>query len=164
MNQFSQTIFEQAEAVIRSAREKGLTIATAESCTGGGIGRALTMAPGSSSVFLGGIIAYANSVKQGVLGVPEAVLAEHGAVSAQVAELMAENVRVLMGTDLAVSATGVAGPGGGTVDKPVGLVYVGIAQKGAATVTAKLQLEHGREAVRDQTIDYLLGRLRSRLG
>jgi nicotinamide-nucleotide amidase len=101
-----------------------LTIATAESCTGGLVAARLTSVPGSSDVVLGGVVAYANEVKKRELGVPSALLAAHGAVSAEVAEAMARGARERLGADVAVAVTGVAGPGGGTPEKPVGLVYV----------------------------------------
>jgi nicotinamide-nucleotide amidase len=110
--------------VLRSCRERGLTLATAESCTGGMVAERLTSVPGSSDVFLGSIVAYANDVKAGALGVGADVLEEFGAVSAQTAAAMAEGVRVRLGADVGVAVTGVAGPGGATPEKPVGLVYV----------------------------------------
>ena len=114
-------------AVIHLLKERGMTVACAESCTGGGLGARLTAIPGSSAVFLGGIISYSNDAKIRLLGVDPDLLAEHGAVSAPVAEAMASGARERLGADLAVSITGVAGPDGGTPEKPVGLVYVGIA-------------------------------------
>ena len=112
------------EHVLALARARGLTIATAESCTGGLVAARLTRVPGSSESFLGGVVAYANAVKTAELDVPEALLDEHGAVSAEVAEAMAEGARRRLGADLAVAVTGVAGPGGGTEEKPVGLVHL----------------------------------------
>ena len=111
------------EHVLELCRARGLTLATAESCTGGLVAARLTSVPGSSDVVLGGVVAYANAVKECELGVPTALLAEHGAVSAEVAEAMARGARERLGADVAVSVTGVAGPGGGTEEKPVGLVY-----------------------------------------
>jgi nicotinamide-nucleotide amidase len=111
------------EHVLELCRARGLTLATAESCTGGLVAARLTSIPGSSDVVLGGVVAYANEVKARELGVPAAVLAEHGAVSAEVAEAMARGARERLGADIAVSVTGVAGPGGGSEEKPVGLVY-----------------------------------------
>jgi nicotinamide-nucleotide amidase len=112
------------EHVLDLCRARGYSLATAESCTGGLVAARLTSIPGSSDVVLGGVVAYANDVKQRELGVGEELLAEHGAVSAEVAAAMARGVRERLGADVAVSVTGVAGPGGGTAEKPVGLVYV----------------------------------------
>lgn len=111
------------ELVLAACRARGLTLAVAESCTGGMVGARLTGVPGSSDVFLGGVVAYANRIKAEQLGVPESTLAEHGAVSAQTALAMARGVRARLGADVAVSVTGVAGPGGGSGGKPVGLVH-----------------------------------------
>jgi competence/damage-inducible protein CinA-like protein len=112
------------ELVLRLFRERGLTLATAESCTGGMVAARLTSVPGSSESFLGAIVSYANEVKAAQLGVPEALLAEHGAVSPEVAAAMARGARERLGADVAVSVTGIAGPDGGTEEKPVGLVYL----------------------------------------
>lgn len=111
------------ELVLDLCRARGLTLGTAESCTGGLIAGRLTSIAGSSDVFRGGIVAYDNDVKQALLGVPADLLATHGAVSAEVAGAMAQGARERLGVDLAVSVTGVAGPGGGTPEKPVGLVF-----------------------------------------
>jgi PncC family amidohydrolase len=101
------------------------TLATAESCTGGLIGAAITDLPGASAYFLGGIIAYDNRIKNQLLGVPETILAAHGAVSAQTVEAMAAGARRQLSADCAIAVSGVAGPDGGTPEKPVGLVYIG---------------------------------------
>ncbi len=111
------------ELVLDLCREHGLTLATAESCTGGLVAARLTNVPGSSDAFRGSIVAYANEVKRTELGVPEEVLATYGAVSAETALAMAEGVRARLGVDVAVAVTGVAGPGGGTPEKPIGLVH-----------------------------------------
>ena len=111
------------EHVLELCRARGLTLATAESCTGGLVAARLTSVPGSSDVVLGGVVAYANEVKERELSVPASLLSRHGAVSAEVAEAMARGARSRLGADIAVSVTGVAGPGGGTDEKPVGLVY-----------------------------------------
>jgi len=102
------------------------TLATAESCTGGLLGELVTSVPGSSRYYLGGLVTYSNALKTGLLAVPEQMLAEHGAVSAEVAEAMAAGARRVLGSDYAVSITGIAGPEGGTQNKPVGLVYIGL--------------------------------------
>ena len=111
------------ELVLDRCRDRGLQLATAESCSGGLIAARLTSVPGSTDVIVGGIVSYANEVKIEQLGVPPALIEKHGAVSAEVAEAMARGARERFGVDVAVSVTGIAGPGGGTEEKPVGLVY-----------------------------------------
>jgi competence/damage-inducible protein CinA-like protein len=113
-----------AEIVLDLCRERGLTLAAAESCTGGLVSARLTAVPGSSSAFLGGVVSYANDVKESALGVPHDVLERYGAVSAEAARAMAEGVRERLGADVGVSVTGIAGPEGGSEEKPVGLVFV----------------------------------------
>jgi nicotinamide-nucleotide amidase len=121
---FSREEGSTAGRVLELLRARRLTLATAESCTGGLVAARLTDVPGSSDAFVGAVVAYANTVKAGQLGVPEEVLAEHGAVSAETASAMALGARARLGADVAVSVTGVAGPGGGTAEKPVGLVFL----------------------------------------
>jgi nicotinamide-nucleotide amidase len=121
---FSREEVETPALVLDLLRERGLTLATAESCTGGLVASRLTSIPGASDVFLGSIVAYSNSVKAAQLAVPEEILETFGAVSAEAAAAMAEGARKRLGADVAVSVTGVAGPGGGTADKPVGLVFI----------------------------------------
>ena len=121
---FSEDERTVSELVLDLCRARGLTLATAESCTGGLVSARLTSVPGSSTVFLGGVVAYADGVKERELGVPASLLAEHGAVSAEAAQAMAQGVRERLGADVGVAVTGVAGPDGGTEDKPVGLVFV----------------------------------------
>ena len=140
-----------ASDVISAMREKGLTLATAESCTGGGVGHALTSVSGSSSVYLGGVISYANAVKEQVLKVPAEILATKGAVSYETAYAMAEGVRTLLGADIAVSITGIAGPVSDNTQKPVGLVYIGVATEQGITVKEN-HFAGDREKVRDQSI------------
>lgn len=120
-------LLDLAARVGAACRARGATIATAESCTGGLVAHLLTEIPGSSEYLRGGIVAYADDVKRTVLAVPPAVLGAHGAVSAQVARAMAEGARRSLATDVAVAVTGVAGPGGGTDEKPVGLTYIAVA-------------------------------------
>lgn len=117
-----------AAGIISEARTKGLTIATAESCTGGWIGKALTDIAGSSRVYKGSLVAYHNSVKENLLGVSKDTMIKHGAVSEDVATEMAKNCTQIFGVDIAVSVTGIAGPGGGAAEKPVGLVHMAVAQ------------------------------------
>jgi nicotinamide-nucleotide amidase len=121
---FSREEIETPALLLRQLRERGLTLATAESCTGGLVAARLTAVPGSSDVVAGGVIAYAETVKEQVLGVPAALLAAHGAVSAEVAAAMARGARERLGADVGVSVTGIAGPGGGSAEKPVGLVFI----------------------------------------
>jgi nicotinamide-nucleotide amidase len=120
---FSEDERSISEIVLDLCRSRGLTLATAESCTGGLVAARLTGVPGASDVFVGGVVAYSNGVKEDELGVPRSVLERHGAVSAEVATAMAEGARKRLGADVAVAVTGVAGPGGGTEEKPVGLVF-----------------------------------------
>ena len=135
------------ELVLDLCRERGLTLAVAESCTGGLVAARLTSVAGSSDVFRGGVIAYANEVKAGELGVPEELLERYGAVSAEVAAAMAAGARGRLGADVALAVTGVAGPGGGTPEKPVGLVYLHAEGPGDARAL-ELSLPGDRSAVR----------------
>lgn len=116
-----------AERLQARMLDAGLTLATAESCTGGLVAHVITELSGSSGYFQGGFVTYANDVKRDQLGVPQEVLAAHGAVSAQVARAMAEGARSRLGTDVGVAITGIAGPDGGSAEKPVGLTYVAVA-------------------------------------
>ena len=122
----SNGVEELARELIRVCSEKGITVACAESCTGGLIGKLITDIPGSSAVFAGGYITYNNAVKVGVLGVDPAIIRLHTEVSAACAEAMAYRARTALGTTLAVSATGFAGPDGGSGTDPVGTVYLGV--------------------------------------
>jgi nicotinamide-nucleotide amidase len=135
------------ELVLEACREHGLTLATAESCTGGLVATRLTSVPGSSDVFLGAVVAYADEVKAAELAVPENVLRAHGAVSAEVAAAMATGARARLRADVAVAVTGVAGPGGGTPEKPVGLVYLH-AEGPDGSRGRELNLPGDREAIR----------------
>jgi nicotinamide-nucleotide amidase len=121
---FSREEVGTAELVLSLLRERGLTLATAESCTGGLVAARLTDVPGASDVFAGAVVAYSNELKKAELGVPEELLREYGAVSAESAAAMAEGARSRLGVDVAVAVTGIAGPDGGTEEKPVGLVYL----------------------------------------
>jgi competence/damage-inducible protein CinA-like protein len=150
------------ELVLDLARERGLALAAAESCTGGLVAAELTSVPGSSDVFRGGVVAYDNEVKRGQLGVSEETLAEHGAVSAETAAAMALGARKSFGADVAVSVTGIAGPGGGTSEKPVGLVFLH-ASGGGADLSRELNLPGDREAVRRRATAAALHLLRELL-
>jgi len=129
---FSRSEQPVEEIVLELCRAGGLTLATAESCTGGMVAERITSVPGSSDVFLGAVVAYADEVKGRELGVPADILERHGAVSAETATAMVVGVRERLGADVAVSVTGIAGPGGGTEAKPVGLVYLHAAGPGGA--------------------------------
>lgn len=131
------------------------TLATAESCTGGAIGAVLTSVSGSSSYYPGGVIVYANSAKMQLLGVESELLKEYGAVSRECAEAMAIGCRSLFTSTFAVSVTGIAGPTGGTVEKPVGTVFIGVAGPQGVTVSSYL-FTGDREAVRTQSVDAAL--------
>ena len=145
-----------AEALVTLAREKNVTFGTAESCTGGLISAAVTGVSGASAVFYGGIVSYDNSVKAGLLGVREETLASVGAVSPKTAIEMSTGAIKALSVDFAVSVTGIAGPGGGTPTKPVGLVYISTASKNGA-ITVKENLFKGdREEVRRQTVETAL--------
>ena len=150
-------------AVGELLKAKGLTLATAESCTGGLIGQRITAVSGSSDYYAGGVIAYSNGVKMAMLGVLEATLAEHGAVSAAVAEAMAEGARNRLDADIALSTTGIAGPTGGTDDKPVGLVFIGLAVRNQAPVGQAFIFDGNRGAVRMAASQAALEMLQSHL-
>ena len=149
-----------AERLVAELKARGLTCATAESCTGGSVGGAITAVPGSSAVFLGGVISYANEVKRDVLGVSQEILDAHGAVSPECAERMAAGARNLLKADLAVALTGIAGPDGGSTEKPVGLVWFGLAAPDGVR-TEKMVFAGDRAAVRAQAVDHALGLLLS---
>ncbi len=153
-----------ASVVLEQLRRRGETVAVAESCTGGGLGAALAAVPGASDVFLGGVIAYANAVKQCLLGVPAALLESHGAVSDSVATAMAEGARRATGATWAIAVTGIAGPGGGSIVKPVGLVHLAIAgPDGCSSEGVRFGSSRGRAWIQRLTAGEALHRLRSRL-
>jgi nicotinamide-nucleotide amidase len=141
----------QVEALVLDlCRERGLTLGTAESCSGGLVAARLTSVPGASDVFQGSVVAYANEVKAAELGVPQALLDEHGAVSAEVAKAMADGARSRLGVDVAVAVTGVAGPGGGTEEKPVGLVFLH-ATGPDGELASRFDLPGSRDAIRTRS-------------
>ncbi len=141
------------EVVVPLLKEKGMKIATAESCTGGLLSQKITAIPGSSEVFECGVVSYANRIKHELLGVQEELLERYGAVSEQVAAAMSEGVLRLSGADIGVGITGIAGPGGGSAEKPVGTVYISVAVKGQETRTRLFHFAYGRKNERD-TIRY----------
>ena len=145
------SVEEAAESVVELASEKQLRIATAESCTGGMIAGAITSIAGSSDVMDGSVVSYSNRIKHQILDVPPEILDSYGAVSEQTACAMAEGVRERLGVDCAVSVTGIAGPGGGTPEKPVGTVWIGVAD--AQGSRAQLhQFDGNRAEVREKTV------------
>jgi PncC family amidohydrolase len=145
-------------------RAHGWTIGAAESCTGGLVMHRLTNIPGSSDYVMGGVVAYSNAVKQALLKVEVAALATYGAVSEVVAAQMATGARTLLGVDVAVSLTGIAGPGGGTPEKPVGLVYIGVAGPGEEVVVQRHVWSGDREAIKAASAEAALALVLARMG
>lgn len=143
---------ETAQKLIEIARQQGLTIGVVESCTGGGLGSTLTAVSGSSKVFQGGLITYSNALKQKLANVPAALLADHGAVSPEVAEAMAEGGRIQLGVDLCLAITGIAGPKSDDTAKPVGLVYIGLSGPKTEHHVAEFHLSGNRDDIRTQSI------------
>ena len=177
-------IIAEAEAAIRAAIDKqiygtddetieqvvvgqliatGETLAVAESCTGGFLGHHITNVPGASAIFAGGVLAYSNAMKQKLLGVKKSTLAEHGSVSKPVAIEMAEGALTVSGADHALSVTGIAGPGGGTPDKPVGTVWLGMASRGGRPLAIRKFHPYDRETFKHATVHQALELLRRRL-
>jgi nicotinamide-nucleotide amidase len=151
-----------AAVVLRRAAAAGVSLATAESCTGGLIGVRLTEIPGSSEVYLGGVVCYSNRLKIELLDVAPAVIEEHGAVSEGVVRAMAEGARRRLGADLAAAVTGIAGPGGGTPEKPVGTVWLAVADA-AGTVARSSMFAGSRREIRGRAAQAALWMLRGRL-
>lgn len=145
---FDPEILELAEAVLEAYRRRGWKLATAESCTGGLVAAALTAIAGSSDVVERGYVTYSNAAKIELLGVPETTLLAHGAVSAETAAAMAAGAARRAGVDVAVSITGVAGPGGGSDEKPVGLVYLGTARRGQGGKSERQMFPGDRTGIR----------------
>lgn len=141
-----------ASAALDAARAAGLKIATAESCTGGLIAASLTEISGSSDVFERGFVTYSNEAKTEMLGVPAGLIAEHRAVSEPVARAMAEGALAHSSADIAVAVTGIAGPGGGGAEKPVGLVFIGAARKGVSAIAERHVFPGNRAEVRRATV------------
>jgi nicotinamide-nucleotide amidase len=158
---FSPDLLSLAKIVLDEAREKKLRIATAESCTGGLIAGLLTEIPGSSDVLERGFVTYSNEAKEELLGVPHELIAGQGAVSEAVARAMAEGAAANSSAQLAVAVTGIAGPGGGTAQKPVGLVHIAASRKDRATLHEEHRFgDIGRTEVRLKTVEVALELLR----
>ncbi len=150
-------------AIVKALTAVHKTLGTAESCTGGLIAAKLTEVPGASSVFMGSVVAYDNTIKESQLGVKHDTLGRFGAVSEETAIEMAEGALKRLGSDFAISVTGIAGPDGGTAEKPVGTIWLALAERGAKTGTKKLQLDFGRSLNRERAVMGALEMLRRRL-
>jgi nicotinamide-nucleotide amidase len=149
----SQPVLAAAGALLVELKARGLMLAAAESCTGGLIAAALTSHPGSSAAFERGFVTYSNEAKCELIGVPAALIAAHGAVSAEVARAMAEGALQASRADVAVSVTGVAGPDGGSAEKPVGLVHLAAARRGGVTLHEEHRFgDIGRSEVREASV------------
>jgi nicotinamide-nucleotide amidase len=159
---FSPDLLARAEHLLTTARAGGVRIATAESCTGGLIAALLTEIPGASDVFGRGFVTYSNKAKEDMLGVPAATLRQHGAVSEPVARLMAEGAIRNSTAQLSVAVTGIAGPGGGTEEKPVGLVHIAVARAGEPTLHRECRFgDIGRGEIRLASVAAALEMLQS---
>ena len=159
---FAEKDVSLAEVIVEELQKRRLTLAVAESCSGGGLGNQITNVAGSSEVFLGGVIAYANSLKSGILGVGETTLKKHGAVSEATAGEMAAGVRRLCQADIGLAITGIAGPGGETAGKPVGLVYIHLSAENFEKDVRQI-FSGNREIVKTRSIAYALNLLREYL-
>lgn len=152
------SVHQQAEALVAMLRERKLRLGVAESCTGGLLGAAITDIPGASEAFCGGVIAYEDAIKTSTLGLDAKRLEKHGAVSAWAVEAMAHAVRDLLGCEVGIAISGVAGPGGGTMRKPVGTVWIGISGPEQLFDAHRLKLKGDRAAVRQQAVEAALKR------
>ena len=148
--------------IVNTLEKAGMTLSAAESCTGGMVSSSVVDYPGASSVFMDGIVTYSNEAKMKFLGVSSETLEKYGAVSSETAAEMCSGVAKVSGTDIGISTTGVAGPGGGTAEKPVGLVYIGICIRGEV-YTERLMLDGDRTEIRRQTTEILLTRLKEKI-
>lgn len=161
---FAPELIAEAERLIADLRARSWKLATAESCTGGLVAALMTEIAGASDVFERGFVTYSNAAKIGQLGVDLDLLMRHGAVSAEVARAMADGARRNSAADVALAVTGIAGPGGGTPEKPVGLVHIGLATRGTPAVSRELWLgDIGRSAIRLKTVAEALALLRESL-
>ncbi|MEM8744183.1 MAG: CinA family protein [Pseudomonadota bacterium] len=155
-------LIEDASFLLGELRARKLMLATAESCTGGLISATLTEVPGSSDVVERGFVTYSNDAKMEMLGVAEALIEEHGAVSEEVACMMAQGAVAHSSADIAVSVTGIAGPGGGTADKPVGLVHFAVARRGKSVTPARRTFgDIGRGSIREKSVKEAFDLVRS---
>jgi nicotinamide-nucleotide amidase len=161
---FPEPLIAHAGRLLEELKRRNWTLVTAESCTGGLIAGCLTEVPGSSAVFDRGFITYSNEAKVDLLGVPERLIAHHGAVDRGVAAAMAAGALARAGADMAVSATGISGPGGGSPEKPVGLVYIGVAGNGADPYARAYHFDGDRTAVRLATVEAAIAALMELLG
>ena len=161
---FSSNIISKSETLLEACRQAGLKLATAESCTGGLVAGALTEIAGSSDVVERGFVTYSNEAKSTLLGVPAELIARVGAVSAEVAGAMAQGALERSEADIAVSITGIAGPGGATPDKPVGLVFLGSARKGRTVVSERHEFTGDRTAIRLASVEAALDLLARQVG
>lgn len=160
---FPDDLIQQATSLVALLAARGMKLATAESCTGGLIAGCLTELAGVSAVFERGFVTYSNEAKQESIGVDAALIAAHGAVSAEVAEAMAQGALAHSLADVALSVTGIAGPDGGSAEKPVGLVYIGFAGKGHRTRSFRFVFDGDRTTIRLATAKTALGLLEKRL-
>ena len=162
---FSDELLVRATALLAACRMRSIVLATAESCTGGLIAALITEIPGSSGAFDRGFVTYSNDAKSELLGVPASLITRHGAVSAAVASAMASGVLDRSRANLAVSVTGIAGPGGGTAEKPVGLVHFGCCRRDVAVTTVERRFgDIGRNAIRMASVDQALSLLEEAVG
>lgn len=161
-----ESILKLAAALVEELTESGKAVATAESCTGGWVAKAITDIAGSSAVFSYGIVSYSNGAKESIIGVQNQTLEDHGAVSSEVVEEMAKGTLRLSGADIAVAISGVAGPSGGTKEKPVGTVWFGWAVRDGADALVDTRCEQfigDRELVREASVAYALQGVRERI-
>ena len=161
---YAVEVRETAKTINHTLVARGQLIVTAESCTGGLIAGALTDVPGSSDAVFGGFITYANEAKTAMIGVPMPLIEQHGAVSREVARAMAEGARRTVGVAIAIAVTGIAGPGGGTEGKPVGLVHFACATEEGTTHLEKRFGDLGRQGIREASVEVALGLVRECLG
>ena len=159
----SDTLLAKAEALLAACRAKGILLATAESCTGGLIAATLTAIAGASDVVDRGFVTYSNAAKHDLVGVPMALIEANGAVSEPVARAMAEGALARSRATIAVSVTGVTGPGGGSAEKPVGTVCFGLAQKGRPVVSERHVLPGDRAAIRTAAVEHAVAMIRARV-